>query len=169
MAFCPNFGPFNAPFDACCGAIGAKNAHKYTNQIDGRGRYEQKPVTRDSPVYPPPEINSETTRWQKRRKKPFGHAALRFPSSRIVVLPGFEPRQTEPKTVVLPLHHKTIVMPKRGAPRLKRCKVTYNFPFSQKFSQKILPKKIGKIQIRSATAKTPHSSSGKATRRAGPR
>ena len=24
-----------------------------------------------------------------------------------VVLPGFEPRQTEPKSVVLPLHHKT--------------------------------------------------------------
>ena len=61
---------------------------------------------------------------------------------KLVVLPGFEPRQTEPKTVVLPLHHKTIVVPKRGAPRLKRCKVTYNFPFSQNFSQKILPKKF---------------------------
>ena len=27
-----------------------------------------------------------------------------------VVLPGFEPRQTEPKPVVLPLHHRTILM-----------------------------------------------------------
>lgn len=26
-----------------------------------------------------------------------------------VVLPGFEPRQAEPKTAVLPLHHKTIL------------------------------------------------------------
>ena len=26
-----------------------------------------------------------------------------------VVLPGFEPRQTEPKPVVLPLHHRTIL------------------------------------------------------------
>ena len=28
----------------------------------------------------------------------------------IVVLPGFEPGQTEPKPVVLPLHHRTILM-----------------------------------------------------------
>ena len=27
-----------------------------------------------------------------------------------VVLPGFEPGQTEPKPVVLPLHHKTILV-----------------------------------------------------------
>ena len=27
----------------------------------------------------------------------------------LVVLPGFEPRQAEPKTAVLPLHHKTIL------------------------------------------------------------
>ena len=27
----------------------------------------------------------------------------------MVVLPGFEPRQAEPKTAVLPLHHKTIL------------------------------------------------------------
>ena len=27
-----------------------------------------------------------------------------------VVLPGFEPGQTEPKPVVLPLHHRTILM-----------------------------------------------------------
>ncbi len=31
-----------------------------------------------------------------------------------VVLPGFEPGQTEPKTVVLPLHHKTILRPKNA-------------------------------------------------------
>ena len=31
-----------------------------------------------------------------------------------VVLPGLEPRQAEPKTAVLPLHHKTILI----APRL---------------------------------------------------
>ena len=30
-------------------------------------------------------------------------------STTLVVLPGFEPGQTEPKTVVLPLHHKTIL------------------------------------------------------------
>ena len=29
-----------------------------------------------------------------------------------VVLRGFEPRQAEPKTAVLPLHHKTISVPK---------------------------------------------------------
>ena len=28
-----------------------------------------------------------------------------------VGLPGFEPRQTEPKTVVLPLHNNPILMP----------------------------------------------------------
>ena len=27
-----------------------------------------------------------------------------------VVLPGFEPGQTEPKPVVLPLHHRTILI-----------------------------------------------------------
>ena len=27
----------------------------------------------------------------------------------VVVLPGFEPGQTEPKPVVLPLHHRTIL------------------------------------------------------------
>ncbi len=27
-----------------------------------------------------------------------------------VVLPGFEPGQAEPKTAVLPLHHKTILV-----------------------------------------------------------
>ena len=27
-----------------------------------------------------------------------------------VVLPGLEPRQAEPKTAVLPLHHKTILI-----------------------------------------------------------
>ena len=30
--------------------------------------------------------------------------------SSLVVLPGFEPRQAEPKTAVLPLHHKTILI-----------------------------------------------------------
>ncbi|WP_289741793.1 hypothetical protein, partial [uncultured Duncaniella sp.] len=30
-----------------------------------------------------------------------------------VVLPGFEPRQAEPKTAVLPLHHKTILFAQR--------------------------------------------------------
>lgn len=54
-----------------------------------------------------------------------------------VVPGGFEPPLTEPKTVVLPLHHKTIVVPKRGAPRLKRCKVTHNSPFPQNFFRKI--------------------------------
>ena len=28
----------------------------------------------------------------------------------VVVLPGFEPGQTEPKPVVLPLHHRTILI-----------------------------------------------------------
>ena len=31
-----------------------------------------------------------------------------------VVLPGFEPGQTEPKPVVLPLHHKTVCASRRG-------------------------------------------------------
>ena len=43
-----------------------------------------------------------------------------------VVLPGFEPGQTEPKPVVLPLHHKTILSSKRCSSQ-KRCKVTTNF------------------------------------------
>ncbi len=41
---------------------------------------------------------------QKRR------TALRFAFNLIVVSPGLEPRQTEPKTVVLPLHHETIMI-----------------------------------------------------------
>ena len=32
-----------------------------------------------------------------------------------VVLPGFEPRQAEPKTAVLPLHHKTILRAQKSA------------------------------------------------------
>ncbi len=39
-----------------------------------------------------------------------------------VVLPGFEPRQAEPKTAVLPLHHKTILILKDSSSQ-KRCKV----------------------------------------------
>ena len=47
-----------------------------------------------------------------------------------VVLPGFEPGQTEPKTVVLPLHHKTILRTSnrlcchRGIPALCGLKVS---------------------------------------------
>ena len=33
-----------------------------------------------------------------------------FEADFFVVLPGFEPGQTEPKPVVLPLHHRTILM-----------------------------------------------------------
>lgn len=39
-----------------------------------------------------------------------------------VVLPGFEPGQTEPKPVVLPLHHKTVRVPPMSE---RRCKGTY--------------------------------------------
>lgn len=41
-----------------------------------------------------------------------------------VVLPGFEPRQAEPKTAVLPLHHKTILFAQAPA-HLKRHKVRH--------------------------------------------
>ena len=34
-----------------------------------------------------------------------------------VVLPGLEPRQAEPKTAVLPLHHKTILCPSPFKPK----------------------------------------------------
>ncbi len=46
-----------------------------------------------------------------------------------VVLPGFEPRQAEPKTAVLPLHHKTIIFAQAFC--LKRCKVTHCFEIVQ--------------------------------------
>ena len=35
---------------------------------------------------------------------------MRLPGGFDVVSPGFEPGQTEPKTVVLPLHHETILI-----------------------------------------------------------
>lgn len=35
---------------------------------------------------------------------------IQFDRFSFVVLPGFEPRQAEPKTAVLPLHHKTILV-----------------------------------------------------------
>ena len=56
-----------------------------------------------------------------------------------VVLPGFEPRQPDPKTVVLPLHHKTIMMPKSSD--LKRCKGTNYFYTVQVFCEKKLYKR----------------------------
>ena len=34
-----------------------------------------------------------------------------------VVLPGFEPGQAEPKTAVLPLHHKTILTKRTPRPK----------------------------------------------------
>ncbi len=41
---------------------------------------------------------------------PSTHKKREFPKELpFVVLPGFEPRQAEPKTAVLPLHHKTIL------------------------------------------------------------
>lgn len=52
--------------------------------------------------------------------KPVGFSVFR------VVLPGFEPRQAEPKTAVLPLHHKTILVPKPRATRSKAMQ-SYNF------------------------------------------
>ena len=53
----------------------------------------------------------ERDRKQKRRK-------LSFPPFLLVGLPGFEPGQTEPKPVVLPLHHSPII----SAFLEKRCK-----------------------------------------------
>ena len=44
-----------------------------------------------------------------------------------VVLPGFEPRQAEPKTAVLPLHHKTILTLKTLLSSQKRCKDSVSF------------------------------------------
>ena len=41
------------------------------------------------------------------KRETLTHLNQRFTS---VVLPGFEPRQAEPKTAVLPLHHKTILI-----------------------------------------------------------
>ena len=35
--------------------------------------------------------------------------SVSFETDFFVVLPGFEPGQTEPKPVVLPLHHRTIL------------------------------------------------------------
>ena len=45
--------------------------------------------------------------WEMYKSKTLIHLNQRFTS---VVLPGFEPRQAEPKTAVLPLHHKTILI-----------------------------------------------------------
>ena len=42
----------------------------------------------------------------------------------VVVLPGFEPGQTEPKPVVLPLHHKTDTVP-RAKPKSDAKLITF--------------------------------------------
>ena len=138
MAFCPKIGWFAARFYAISAARRKKSGRIYRSKVDLCAG-EKVDVYKCLNVA---EAGLEkTARVKKRRKKPL---AIRpwFPSLLIVVLPGFEPRQTEPKTVVLPLHHKTIVVPKRGAPRLKRCKVTHNSPFPQNFFRKILLKKF---------------------------
>ena len=49
-----------------------------------------------------------------------------------VVLPGFEPRQAEPKTAVLPLHHKTITCSQGRSPQ-PRDKVTHKIAHDQIF------------------------------------
>ena len=51
-------------------------------------------------------------------------ARHRLADSLFVVLPGFEPRQAEPKTAVLPLHHKTILFA-QALVHLKRHKVRH--------------------------------------------
>ena len=43
----------------------------------------------------------------ERNNKPYRWLSIGFVGC-LVVRPGFEPGQTEPKTVVLPLHHRTI-------------------------------------------------------------
>ena len=45
----------------------------------------------------------------------------------MVVLLGFEPRQTEPKPVVLPLHHKTILVLKRYKTPKSATKIAQDF------------------------------------------
>ena len=45
----------------------------------------------------------------KKKQKSAGIGITGFLRTFPVVLPGFEPRQAEPKTAVLPLHHKTIL------------------------------------------------------------
>ncbi len=49
-----------------------------------------------------------------------------------VVLRGFEPRQAEPKTAVLPLHHKTITCSQGRSPQ-PRDKVTHKIAHDQIF------------------------------------
>lgn len=51
-----------------------------------------------------------------------------------VVLRGFEPRQAEPKTAVLPLHHKTIICSQGVCPK-PRDKVTHKIAPDQIFSR----------------------------------
>ena len=50
-----------------------------------------------------------------------------------VVLPGFEPRQAEPKTAVLPLHHKTILSAQETMPFPKALQSYKLFSYSTKF------------------------------------
>ena len=68
-----------------------------------------------------------------------------------VVLPGFEPRQTEPKPVVLPLHHKTILVPHLSAKAMQSYALLSNPPnFAQEILEcglnfPLLPKKNGGV------------------------
>ena len=50
-----------------------------------------------------------------------GQTGTKTRLSNLVVAPGFEPRQTEPKSVVLPLHHATILNPLPTRPKAE-CK-----------------------------------------------
>ena len=46
--------------------------------------------------------------WHEYVKLNFGHKKSPVRGGEFVELLGFEPRQTEPKSVVLPLHHSSI-------------------------------------------------------------
>lgn len=48
--------------------------------------------------------------WQGNEPRQAPPATMRLPGGFDVVSPGFEPGQTEPKSVVLPLHHETILI-----------------------------------------------------------
>ena len=57
----------------------------------------------------------------------------RFTTSFLVVLPGFEPRQADPESDVLPLHHRTLPCFQVLFPFKSGCKSTHFFLYGKTF------------------------------------
>ena len=58
----------------------------------------------------PEKLSTHTTLKMSQLQRKISLQSVDYKEIFSVVLPGFEPRQADPETAVLPLHHKTMVV-----------------------------------------------------------